>query len=385
MMIKLICFLFLINNPILNAVESGSLYTLKDLEILEKEKNYEEFLQHANDIRPSFRNQLWKEMTENMALLYVNAAISKKSIDLKTFGFIESINLWPVLREDEFFQLKRENFALLYFKKCLNRPNNSNCMNEWDKFWASSRKPPELGLKMAEIIQTKNLDLNLWPYLQIAAKDDLSNLWCQRDILKSYLIGELIKIFGQKLSEFDQKMNIQNLAATQCYESNISYFKSMMNKEEDIVKRETLFLTLLTLNKLTTKEKDLFLLHYILKGPSVGDTFNLSWNNLRELGQNFPRRKAMMNYLKGLETLPDDLFASSDLSKKSELLNLLNQNFPEYLDYYSKLCLSFYEGTKKFPNGNPTMNCKEFYKLTNGKNILDSSWHLNFKKAVHHF
>ncbi|MCO4754768.1 MAG: hypothetical protein KC478_09800, partial [Bacteriovoracaceae bacterium] len=47
---------------------SATLYDIKDLEVLESNKSYREFLDHALDIRPSDRKKQWTEMVNNMAV-----------------------------------------------------------------------------------------------------------------------------------------------------------------------------------------------------------------------------------------------------------------------------------------------------------------------------
>ncbi|RPJ79307.1 MAG: hypothetical protein EHM20_01770, partial [Alphaproteobacteria bacterium] len=57
-------------------------YDLKDLEVLEREKNFEEFLLHVNDIRPSERGKHWKEMFQGMAMGMVDYKIKTRDFSL---------------------------------------------------------------------------------------------------------------------------------------------------------------------------------------------------------------------------------------------------------------------------------------------------------------
>ena len=54
------------------------LYSLADLEILEKENNTSEFLQHALDIKPQLRNKHYQEMVEHMGILHIKNLFKKK-------------------------------------------------------------------------------------------------------------------------------------------------------------------------------------------------------------------------------------------------------------------------------------------------------------------
>ena len=58
----------------------ANIYTMKDLKVLEKRGNFQEFFDHVKDIRPSLRQKDWKKMdvkliNENIAL--VNAMFSR--------------------------------------------------------------------------------------------------------------------------------------------------------------------------------------------------------------------------------------------------------------------------------------------------------------------
>ena len=95
----------------LHSKTKGLLYTLEDLTILKKQKNYFEFLNHALDIRPSKRDKNWDKMVQDMAVGFISSITAKKQISKDHFLFIEKLLSWPSLKNDEFFIIKRNNMG----------------------------------------------------------------------------------------------------------------------------------------------------------------------------------------------------------------------------------------------------------------------------------
>ena len=89
----------------------------------------------------------------------------------------------------------------------------------------------------------------------------------------------------------------------------------------------------------------------------------MAWNTIKNMGENYSAREDVLNKLKSLDPLPDDVFSLSDPLREKTLFSHVSTNLPEYVTFYSKSCLDYYSGNKDFPNGNPTINCKQFLKL----------------------
>lgn len=359
-------------------------YSLKDLQILNGEKNYLEFLKHAKDVRPSKRDESWKKMTKKMGVDYLKKVIERKQIDLTTYNFVEFLSNWPIFTKDLFFQLKREDFVISYFQKCLkkNKMTQTSCLTKMKKFWSASRKPPELGLKMANLINKNFKNEDLRQYIQKIPNSQVAEFYCSTPLIYNFLVDELKLILSKKNNEFDTKVEIQTLASRPCWDKIIGPLKEAMMKSPKKNKGEEAFLTLHYLGALSQIEREQFLVLFILKGPINGETFNLAWNTVQNLGQNHSKRKSIVAYLKTMDPLPDELFAISDLKKKLHLLDILSQNIPEYLDHYAKTCLNFYKGIGKYPKGNPTLYCRDFFKLSNGKRWVNPKWLLEFKNLT---
>ena len=67
------------------SIHSKNLYSLADLEVLQKGKSYEEYFEHARDILPSKRNEYWIEMLSSMAIDYVDELRSQKQFNSKYY------------------------------------------------------------------------------------------------------------------------------------------------------------------------------------------------------------------------------------------------------------------------------------------------------------
>ncbi len=66
-------------------------YTMGDLEALERQKNYGEFLAHARDIRPSERGPVWVEMVAEMAEGFILSKISVRDFSPETLKEVEKL------------------------------------------------------------------------------------------------------------------------------------------------------------------------------------------------------------------------------------------------------------------------------------------------------
>ena len=88
-----------------------------------------------------------------------------------------------------------------------------------------------------------------------------------------------------------------------------------------------------------------------------------------------------MILLKKLDPLPDQIFASSDQNKKKAIINHFKAHFPEYLDFYIDQCLSFYQGSVEFKNGNPTIKCQDLMNSDYIHKIIEQDKIIKFKKV----
>jgi hypothetical protein len=349
------------------------IYSLADLETLEKEKNSAEFLQHARDIKPHLRNRHYQDMLENMAILHLKNLILKKSSNTNDFNFIEEIAKWPTLEKDAFFQSKRNTYMANFFSNCFTKEKRkhsqtgsqyqaSQCQENLHSYWNNSSKNPDLGLEFALYLSSENGHLlKHWDFIQSATLSKVSEFLCKKDIVLQYAKLKISHINlrfpnhdKQFLREVDRSFNWDCLA--QLYPLLKQAIKLADQAHPDIFR-------LLNLNKkISVKEKNLYYLDIFLSNPPASKEFNVAWNTITRLGQNYAERQRILNELKKRDLLPGKLFSSKKDIKSSTMTKLIYQNFPEYLDLYSKTCVSYMAGDKVYALGNPTPYCKNLFK-----------------------
>ncbi len=365
------------------ALKGTTPYEIGDLETLYKENNFQEFLNHALDIRPSQRDEKWKKMVMEISEDFIKDKVSRKHFDEKTLSFIESLTNWPVLREDEIFFLRRNEFGIKYFEECFVTNKKEICFQKINKFWSNTTlKNPDLGLNLASLLYENSYDGGLWEYVTFACNSNVAEFYCKNSLIKKEILKKIQTIIASNLSQLDQKIALQNTMNESCLKTLIPEIKKAYLEVESALAKE-LYLKFLNINgKLDPKEKDFFLTLYYLQGPVIGDLFNESWNTIQTLGQNYNKRMAVMDKLKELSLLPDEIFSSTNEKKKEALLSHFYKNFPEYLDFYAKTCIEFLEGKKDYPHGNPTLRCKDLFQNSENTKILEPSLQAKYQSLI---
>lgn len=361
---KLILITLFLSLPHINA-EGKSAYTIKDLEVLEQQSNYEEFLKHARDVRPSQRGKHWQKMLQHMSISYINFKTKRRFFDDKTFSFIESLAQWPALRQDIYFLAKREDYAKRFFKKCFLTKNKKLCLGKLKGHWHSSNKSPASGYFWAKMIRQFDEKEDIWMYVLEVATSKYANFYCHKPVVAREILQKYQKNFSEVENLKTLKKKIDLINHPECWAKMLPTLKQLAEDSSGLY--QALYIKMLeSKNSLTSEEKDYYLTLYILKAPVVGQMFNKAWSNLKELGQNYPRRKKVLKRLAALDPLPGKAFAIFDKTKRKTLLKFLYTNIPEYFTLFVKTCLSYLEGARIFPHGNPTLECKELLKFSKG-------------------
>jgi len=373
-------FIFLITALLTSSASllADSSYTLKDLEALEREKSYSEFFKHASDIRPSERNDYWKEMVANMAEGYLKSLKSKLILKREDFKATQELALWPALAENEFFKIHRADLSLKWFEQCLNDDASpeSPCWSDLTDFWQTPKAFVDLVPKLLRLLK---------PYLQSSLPDPLNPKHRARMVVSEYFIispilfseiaelqcqkPELQEILWTKLkTEWMSELNthglnklLNSIALKDCWKKLIPKAQSYlarggMNDDTNLGHE-----FLRTLDALNSPTLEFYSLNYLLGYPVKGEAFNKSWVAIQKLSKSVAKREALMQQIKSWERLPGDVFTQNDETKKRAILRHLSLNFPDYIDYYAHTCLNFYTGNKSYPQGNPALHCKEFF------------------------
>ena len=350
------------------------LYTLKDLNVLERESNFEEFLAHVNDIRPSERQKLWKDMYQSMAMEMVDYKLKTKDFSMKTYKHIESIGRSNAMADDEFFQLKRSLYAKKFFSECYKQASEiknteklssfKTCDSELNSFWYFSKKDPDIGLDLARIVEAYPSSVRTWPFYQVAVNDKISALYCEKPDIQRAVITKLTQESFDRDFDGNYVNLIRRFIPERCFAKIVTPLRLALQSNMTSGLDKELAMNLLSAKGLLTKEEeDLFAILYLLDGPVVGDKMNLAWKKVEDLSSHYQKRQKILAEIKKLPMIPDKIFLDANMPRNKAIINLFAKNFPEYLNYYGESCVSYLEN-KSEESGNiaSSVQCNEFLK-----------------------
>ncbi|MDO9184063.1 MAG: hypothetical protein Q7U04_16740 [Bacteriovorax sp.] len=346
-------------------------YELKDLEVLEKEKNFEEFLLHVNDIRPSERARHWKDMYQNIAVGLVDYKIKTRDFSILSYRQIEQIERSSALSSDELFQFKRSLFAKKYFTECFRKAalvaeniDKNTCADQLNSFWIFSKKDPDMGMDLAIILEANNTNISLWPYYEVVVRDSVATLYCKKANVQQAVMNKLYgEVFSAEFSG-DYKSLVNKIIPESCFNEMVLPLKEMLTSiKSNGLEKEMALNILESKGKLSQEESDLFAVLYLLDGPVVGDKMNIAWKKIEALGENFTKRQKLLTQIEKLPIIPDKIFKDPNLPRHKAIINLFAKNFPEYLNYYGLTCIKFItnSGTQS-QNVSSSYQCNEFLK-----------------------
>lgn len=362
-------------------------YSLADLEVLRDGNNYSEFFQHAKDILPTKRDKHWQDMLSNMASDFVDNLRRRKKFDQTSFKKVESLAKWPEQRRDEFFQVKRQAYAIDYFKACLSSmtgdnpaPSKSQCQKQMTSFWANSSKEVETAYQLL-LLQVGFFPGQVtWNYLQPIVSSQVSNIYCEKPIVKEAFLDRLHDLNIEQENQSSLEFKIKTMATEKCWKSINPNLQSAI---EDLPTKESLNLFRIgnILKILSPEAQNIWLVRYFLESPTPGKTFNQAWNVVGKLSQNYDERMKVLNRLLRYDPLPGDVFSIRDKQKRRVLTVYLSENFPEYVQKYAKTCMDYLSGSQIFPRGNPTKECHDLIQMDRSlgqKNLVSDEIHLKY-------
>lgn len=345
---------------------SQAQYNLADLEVLKSGKSYEEFFDHAHDIVPSQRNEYWREMVSAMATDYVDEKRNYKQYDLKTYKKVNELGLWPELRRDEFFQIKRNSFSLSYFRSCfthIQQNKKQTCRSQMEKFWKSAKQDLETSYQMAALhyglFPGKSAHAYLGPILH--QEDD--QFYCSKPIVQNIFLSHLNNAGLHLKGHAQRKIFMDGLISQSCWKKMVKPLKQALNQNGPMHGR-SLFFALRLNDELSKVEYHEWMLRFFLQSPLPGELLNLSWNSLSKLSQDYSLRARVLKKIKERDPLPGELFKRLEGPRSQALAFHLQDSFPEYINSYAKTCLNYLEGKGHYPFGNPTPECHQFFRTT---------------------
>lgn len=371
---------------ILSFTANAGNYTFDDLKILAEQKNFKEFLDHAHDIRPTERNKEWRQFLADMANEYLIWATKNERFELSFYKKIESMSEWPSLKNDAFYQQRREAYGLKFFQRCTTS-ESFNCQQEIKRFWSKSSKSPEFSYNMALLFSAgeKSTDTeNLAPFIYSLTKTSVSKFYCDKEIVQRTFISSMENLRQGNSTKEALSKKVDELINDDCWSEIRKVLVPLMKGDN----REIASLShalLKAKDSLDQEQNDLFLVRYLIEWPVTGDTFNEAWNVISKLGEDYDRRQTLLKNIKTLDPLPGKLFALADSEKRSVILSHMVKNIPEYADLYARTCVNYLQGKGEFPHGNPTVECPELFQASSDNNWVEQGLKLKYSSIKKEF
>jgi hypothetical protein len=347
----------------------GLRYTIKDLEVLRNESDYDDFFLHVNDIRPSLRDNFWKDLVDEMALKWAQSMKNAPNFEIQQFRQMEEIfSLGPVKTNERFKQI-RNTLGLSFFEKNLNRIENVEVtLNLIESFWKRDQTSFETGLELFKLVFKETNDIEkAWLFAIQAFKSQQGAFYCPKKDLEPLIFLKLAKSLEE--SPLAAKKVIFKTIDKDCWEQLKPIAKNYFFSFPQRVRGP--FLTLLKDEKLLSNDEiDLFSFFYLMEGPIQGDSMNMAWNTVNDLKNNKTRRDILLEGLLASPVLPDGILSGPNQERKKIIVQFVSKSFPEYFDFYAKTCIQYLKGEIKYPNGNPTLHCRDLFEMNKKGNDL---------------
>lgn len=350
--------------------ELSANYSYEDLNVLSQEKNYSEYLKHAHDIAPVQRDESWKKMTRDQIKGYLSQLVDQKNWEEKSFQRVLEMSSWPLFKTSPSVLASFSPYALGRLKFCFSTKKSnqaSQCLSEVDRVWAILAHKDDMAseaFEMTLLLHQEKSKRNLWDFASLTTRSPHSAQYCQNSLIQNLLLQQMQGLYLKTTQPLGSswKNALLEMANTQCWTQLQSKLIQSLSSPSH-AHNEVHFLGLLALGMIDQTQQDLFYLQYLLTTPKASTTFNLAWNRIESLGENWSQRKKIMKELLKRPHLPDHIFHQGVTKKVKTISQLINTHFPEYFQAYKKKCDQYYNGLKKFPLGNPTLYCQKVKEL----------------------
>lgn len=365
---KIVTLAYLLNVP----VWAGELYTLEDLKALQTQKNFNEFLEHVNDIRPSQRLENWQSMYRTMLLDLIDYKIKLDSYDKESFKSIEAHASKSNFKGDERLQLKRNLYAKNYFNKCYKNKTDdkqiASCDDELKKFWTFSNNDSDLGLEFAKMIQQNRSKLDSWEFVGSSLSDKDYSFYCNNPEIQQQVLNRFTSLSFQDGFDNNYKKLISSNVSNECFLKMKDFLKAKLLASSTASIDRELALNLLSSQKMLSElEEDVFAVLYLSDGPVVGDKMNLAWKRVEALGLNQTKRQGVLKIIQGLPQIADHTLKNPENQRNKAIINLLATHFPEFLNHYAKECLSYISFTADEKTQVRNRQCQNFLEVANSQ------------------
>lgn len=346
-------------------------YNLDDLEILHNQENYSEYLSHALDVKPSQRTKKWEVMTEKMGQIFLDEIISNKNITQQQFKLVKTISKWPVFKSNEFFIIKRDKALIKEIDYCyINK--QKNCLEIAKTYFKDYKHYEIYPFQMATILQKHKVEnKQIWFFIEDFVKAELSEFYCDKESIISPIATKLYneqtdtKLLTQLINKACLKVMAPKLKKKLEYSSNDNdYYFGLLKHLKMFSKDEIISFELI---QFMDNHQSKYL-----------DTKNFI-QTLKKLSQDSNKRELILTKFKTIDPIPSRIFKEN--SKKTIVkTKLLNQYFPEVINYLSKQCLDYFSGAANFKNGSPSLYCHEFFTMASKNELIPKAWTKKYLK-----
>ena len=348
---------------------------MQDLVVLSAEKNYSEFFSHALDVKPANRNKQWKSMVESMGQNYLTETLNLTQIDSSMFKTVRTLSDWPIFKNNEFFIKKRDQVFIREINTCI-PSTKQNCLELAKNLYHDYNHDDTFDYEFVKAISPFGYSAtHSWKYVKNFVKKDISEFYCNKSPLKEIIQEQIFSTVATDktyLKNFHQdclKVLSDDLRA------------ELINKDSKVSRAS--YLTLESAGKLSTQDKQLYdLVHFINDEVLDDELLNNSLKTIKSLGKDYNTREKLIGQYQKIDPLPDEIFS---LNKKSNIsrAKILSRYFPEIIDKYAHTCLDYLQGTRTFPNGNPTHNCHQFFELSKKHHLVPDSFARQYDEATY--
>ncbi len=373
--------MMLLNSSWTNAYspsQTSPRYQVRDLEVLESEKSYREFFQHAKDVLPSKRNKAWKQMVQSMAMEFLNTLkLSNGNISPKNYKSILEISKWATLKNDEFFIKNRDITLIQYYKYCFNSSEYQTCYNKAYDFFKKYNTHTEFGYTLIKAVSNRiktetaendfqiNYQLKLWPFIATLIKSPISEFYCAQSPLKETIEQ---KILQQTYN--NTKFSVLHHLHPDCWKVIKKGFITTLFQHTDAYSRKKVFHALKGTVRLSSNDTYLYTVLQMLSGINLTPEETLEyWDRMQKLSKNYKLREKIFAKLKTYIPLPGNTFIGATKQQK-HISRALSRYFPEYIDFYATTCIQHFSGEKNTYGGNPATHCHDLFKLSKSLNLL---------------
>jgi hypothetical protein len=370
-------------------------YTMQDLQALSKSNQWDEFLDHIYDIRPSLRNDKWAGLIKINFSNHLKHLLKHKLFRPRLLTNINKLIQLEFVQADEIIQILSNDFVKGVMHDCLlNFQQNTSvqCLKNIQAYWKLSKKDEELGLylgqRLPQLIDkfsasnkrahaTMISSTDIWQYYVPAVDGKFGDIHCSVKSIQEVVIN---KLFTVHAADKSAPLNFTYFSRG-CWTKLKPRIEKLLISNNKL-NRDVAYKILNNIKEKKEIDELTYRLTYLLNSPAKGDELNESWNMIIKASKDSNLRDQMIKRLDKLAFLPDEVLKKQQSGLTAQIYKLLDANFPEFIDYYYKECLEYYTESRGFPNGTRTINCLKFIDMNKREKVLTTIQYNKIIKAL---